>query len=278
MNGGWPEPVRIYLIFCSKTIKKYPMKTLCIRCILWVFSVLFIQRAAQAQEAPAPQTSTPTTSTIASPLITLDNGKQKKPKVKKQWKFVIDIDAGFSNPGADLKEAFKGGFTGSIGFKTAFLDNKLWLRPAGGLKYYWKTGDLGESKREAFRTFKAGLELQYKAYTRNKLSFFPIIRADNNWSVNTVTPKSDEKTSTPQFTANGKILTGSSYSIDAGIMVVRSGDLYVKLDYEYYKPELTVSPELIQERLTAGLNMPEKKVYDCSSINLSVGVNLNFKK
>ena len=61
-------------------------------------------------------------------------------------------------------------------------------------------------------------------------------------------------------------------------MVVRSGDLYVKLDYEYYKPELTVSPELIQEMLTAGLYMPTKKVYNCSSINLSVGVNLNFKK
>jgi hypothetical protein len=253
------------------------MKTLCIR-ILWVFSVLFIQRAAKAQEAPAPPTTTPATSTIASPLITLDNGKQKKPKVKKQWKFAIDIDAGFSNPGADLKEAFKGGFTGSIGFKTAFLKDKLWVRPVGGLKYYWKNGDLGQTKREAFRTYKAGLELQYNAYTKNKFSFFPIIRADQNFSVNNVTPKSDDKTSTPQFTTNGKILSGSSYSIDAGIMVVRSGDLYVKLDYEYYKPELTASPELIQERLSNGLNMPDKKVYNCSSINLSVGVNLNFKK
>ncbi len=254
------------------------MKTLCIRCILWVFSMLFIQRAARAQEAPAPQTTTPGTSTIASPVITLEGGKQKKPKVKKQWKFAIDIDAGFSNPGGDLSEAFKGGFTGSIGFKTAFLKDKLWLRPAGGIKYYWKTGDLGESKREAFRTYQAGLELQYKAYTRNKFSFFPVIRANNNWSVNNVTPKGDDKTSTPQFTTNGKILSGSSYAIDAGIMVVRSGDLYVKLDYEYYKPELTVSPELIQERLNAGLLMPDKKSYNCSSINLSVGVNLNFKK
>jgi hypothetical protein len=254
------------------------MKTLCIRCVLWVFSMLFIQRAAQAQEAPAPQTSTPGASSIASPVFTLDNGKQKKPKVKKEWKFTVDIDAGFSNPGTDIKEAFKGGLAASIGFKTAFLKDKLWVRPVGGLKYYWKDANLGETKREAFRTYKAGLELQYKAYTKNKYSFFPIIRADENFSANNVTPKSDDKSATAPFNTNGKVLSGSSYSIDAGIMVVRSGDLYVKLDYEYYKPELTVSPELIQEMLAAGLYMPAKKVYNCSSINLSVGVNLNFKK
>jgi hypothetical protein len=241
--------------------------------------VLFIQRAAQAQEAPAPQTPTSGSSTIESTLMTLEGGKQKKPKVKKQWKFTVDIDAGFSSPGGDMSEAFKGGFTGSIGFKTAFLKNKLWLRPVGGLKYYWKTGDLGENNREAFRTYQAGLELQYNAYTRNKLSFFPIIRANNNWSANNITPKGGDKTgTTPQFTTTGKVLSGSSYAVDAGIMVVRSGDLYIKLDYEYYKPELTVSPELVQERLAAGLLMPDKKAYDCSSINLSVGVNLNFKK
>ncbi|MBO9204092.1 MULTISPECIES: hypothetical protein [Niastella] len=251
------------------------MKTLCIRCILWVFSVLFIQRAAMAQDVPTPQT---TTSSTASPLITLETGKQKKPKVKKQWKFAVDIDAGFANPGADLAEAFKGGLNVSIGVKTAFLNDKLWVRPVGGLKYYWKNGNLGETKREAFRTYKAGLELQYKAYTVNKFTFFPILRADNNWSVNQVTKKSDEKTSTAPFTSNGKLLTGTGYSFDAGIMVVRSGDLYVKLDYEYYKPELTVTPELAQEMLTTGMLIQEKKVYNCSSINLSVGVNLNFKK
>jgi len=254
------------------------MKTLCIRCILWVFSMLLIQRTAQAQETSAPQTTTPGASSIASPVITLETGKTKKPKVKKNWKFTVDIDAGFSNPGADLKEAFKGGLAASIGFKTAFLKDKLWLRPVGGLKYYWKTANLGEDKREAFRTYKAGLELQYNAYKKNNYTFFPFIRLDENFSANNITPKSDEKSGTAPFNTNGKVLSGSSYSVDAGIMVVRSGDLYVKLDYEYYKPELTVSPELVQEMLTAGMYMPTKKVYNCSSINLSVGVNLNFKK
>jgi hypothetical protein len=256
------------------------MKTLCIRCILWVFSVLCIQHIAQAQDTPAPPSSTPTTSTTASPLIMLETGgKQKKPKVKKQWKLAIDIDAGYANPGnADVSDAFKGGLNTSIGIKTAFLKDKLWVRPVGGLKYYWKSANLGETKREAFRTWKAGLEFQYKAYTLNKWSFFPILRADQNWSANNVTPTSDKTEGTPAFTTNGKVLTGSGYSFDVGIMVVRSGDLYVKLDYESYKPEMTVSPELVQEMLSNGMIIQDKKVFNCSSINLSVGVNLNFKK
>lgn len=249
------------------------MKTLCNRCILWVFSVLFIQYAAQAQDAPATQQTT------ASPIITIEKDKQKKPKVKKKWKFTVDVDAGFANPGnADVSDVFKGGLNASLGVKTAFLKNKLWLRPAGGLKYYFKDANLGETQREAFRTWKAGLELQYNAFTVKKFSFFPIFRADQNWSVNQFTKLTDEKTANPAFTTTDKVLTGSGFSFDAGIMVVRSGDLYVKLDYEYYKPEMTVNPDLVREMLAAGIIIQEKKVYNCSSINLSIGVNLNFKK
>ncbi|WP_205510045.1 hypothetical protein [Longitalea arenae] len=249
------------------------MKTLCIRCILWVFSVLFFQHAAKAQVAPATQQTT------VSPVITIEKGKQKKPKVKKQWKFTVDFDAGFASPGnADISDVFKGGLNASAGVKTAFLKDKLWIRPLGGLKYYFKDANLGETQREAFRTWKAGIELQYNAFTVKKYSFFPILRVDQNWSVNQFTKINDEKTATPAFTTTDKVLTGSGISFDAGIMVVRSGDLYVKLDYEYYKPEMTVNPELVREMLAAGIIMQEKKVYNCSSINLSVGVNLNFKK
>ncbi|HEX6426277.1 MAG TPA: hypothetical protein VF008_01275 [Niastella sp.] len=254
------------------------MKTPCIRCVLWVFSVLFVQHAAQAQTTP-PAEVAPPSQPLTSPIFTETN-KQKKPKVRKQWQFALDIDAGFASPGnADLSDVFKGGLNASIGFKTAFLKNKLWVKPLGGLKYYFKDANLGETRREAFRTWKAGVELQYKAYTLKKFSFFPILRADKNWSVNQFTKLSDEKLETPAaFETTDKVLTGSGFSFDAGIMVVRSGGLYAKLDYEFYKPEMTVSPELVREMLAAGIIIQEKKVYNCSSINLSVGVNLNFKK
>ena len=254
------------------------MKTPCIRCVLWVFSVLFIQHAALAQTTP-PTEVAPPSQTSTSPIF-IEQGKQKKPKVKKQWRFAVDIDAGFASPGnADISDAFKGGLNASIGFKTAFLKNKLWLRPVGGLKYYFKDANLGQTRREAFRTWKAGVELQYKAYTLKKYAIFPILRADQNWSVNRFTKLTDEKAATPAaFETTDKVLTGSGMSFDAGIMVVRSGDLYIKLDYEFYKPEMTVSPELVREMLAAGLIIQEKKIYNCSSINLSVGVNLNFKK
>ena len=256
------------------------MKTPCIRCILWVFSVLFIQHAALAQTTPPAEVATPSPSPTGNTPTFTESSKQKKPKVKKQWRFTVDIDAGFASPGnAELSDVFKGGFNASLGFKTAFLKNKLWVRPLGGLKYYWKDANLGQTRREALRTWKAGVELQYKAYTLKKFSFFPTLRVDNNWSVNNFTKLTDEKPETPAgFEATDKVLTGSGISYDAGIMVVRSGNLYVKLDYEYYKPEMTVSPELVREMLANGIIIQEKKSYDFSSINLSVGINLNFKK
>ena len=247
------------------------MKTLCIRCVLWVFSVLFIQHAAQAQATSPTQTVTP-------PVL-IENDKPKKPKIKKQWRFAVDIDAGFASPAnAELSDVFKGGLNTSIGVKTAFLKNKLWIRPLAGLKYYWKEVEQGESRREAFRTWKAGIELQYKAFTVNKFSFFPIIRVDQNLSTSQFTKLADEKLNDVVLQTTDKVLTGSGISFDAGIMVVRSGDIYIKLDYEYYKPDMKVNPELVREMLAAGFIMPDHKVYDCSSINLSVGVNLNFKK
>lgn len=267
------------------------MKTLCIRRILWVFSVLFIQQAVQAQtdtsaqqQAPvsAPEVTTPaatTTSTITAPLITIENGT-KKPKVKKKWRYIIDVDAGFASPAnTELSDVFKGGINASVGIKTAFFDNKLWVRPVGGLKYYFKKVELSESHREAFRTWKAGVELQYQVYTVGKFTISPILRADNNWSSSQFTKLSDEKNpDIPAIQTTSKLLTGTGFSFDAGVMLVRTGDLYVKLDYEYYKPDLKVNPDYVSEMLAAGVIVPDHKVYDCSSINVSVGVNLNFKK
>lgn len=251
------------------------MKTLCIRCVLWVFSVLFIQHAAQAQTAPA---TTPTTTPVP-PITIIESGKQKKPKVKKQWRFIVDADAGFANAGnKDLSEIFKGGLNASLGVKTGFLKNKLWVRPVGGLKYYFKQVDLGETRREAFRTWKLGLELEYQVATYKKFAFLPFVRVDNNWSTNNFTKLDDEEKNDNGINTTANILKGSGISYDAGIMIVRSGDLYVKLDYEYYKPELKTSPELVHEMLAAGYRIAESKVFNCSSINLSIGINLNFKK
>jgi hypothetical protein len=264
------------------------MKTLCIRRFLWVFSVLFMQQVVQAQtdtsaqQAPvtAPAVTPASTSgSLTTPLITIEGGK-KKQKVKKKWLFTLDVDAGFASPAnTELSDVFKGGLNTAIGIKTAFFNNKLWVRPVGGLKYYFKKVELAETHREAFRTWKAGLELQYQVYTIGKFTISPILRADKNWSSSQFTRISDEKNeNVTGIQTTGKILTGSGISFDAGVMLVRSGDLYVKLDYEYYKPDLKVNPDYVAEMQAAGRIMPDHKVYDCSSINLSVGVNLNFKK
>jgi hypothetical protein len=260
------------------------MKTLCIRRILWVFSVLFMQQVVQAQtdslakQAPVTPAVT-TTSNLTTPLITIENGKTKKPKVKKKWRFALDVDAGFASPAnTELSDVFKGGLNASIGFKTAFFNDNLWVRPVAGLKYYFKKVNLGETHREAFRTWKGGIELQYKVYTLGKFAIVPIVRVDQNMSSSQFTKVGEEKSETEGIKTTGKILTGSGISFDGGVMLVRSGELYVKLDYEYYKPDMEVNPDYVSEMLARGYLMPANKVYDCSSINLSIGVNLNFKK
>ena len=73
------------------------MKTLCIRRILWVFSVLLTQQVVQAQtdsSAKQAPVTVPTTTTTSSftPLITIEQpDKGKKPKVKKKWRFAIQL-------------------------------------------------------------------------------------------------------------------------------------------------------------------------------------------
>jgi hypothetical protein len=241
--------------------------------------VVHAQTDSVANQAPVTTPAATTTSSLTTPLITIENGKTKKPKVKKKWRFALDVDAGFASPAnTELSDVFKGGLNASIGFKTAFFNDNLWVRPVGGLKYYFKQVNLGETHREAFRTWKGGIELQYKVYTIGKFAIVPIVRVDQNMSSSQFTKVGEEKSETEGIKTTGKILTGSGISFDGGVMLVRSGDLYLKLDYEYYKPDMKVNADYVSEMLARGYLMPANKVYDCSSINLSIGVNLNFKK
>lgn len=226
------------------------------RYILWVLSLLIIQISVKAQTAPAP------------------------PPPPKE-KLAIDIDAGVAYPfGQDLSNVFKAGVNATVGIKRAFLKKRrLWIRPEGGIKYYTKKANLGQDMRETFRTWKAGLEIQYRVKDYKKFSFFPILRVDNNWCANQFSNLSkDQTTGTRLNEVPGNYLDATGISFDAGIMVVRAKSIYVKLDYEYFQPTLKASPDLIKALYTEGIIMPETRKLDCSTINLSVGVNLNFKQ
>jgi hypothetical protein len=207
------------------------------------------------------------------------SSEKKKKAVVPGPKYAIDFDAGYAYPiNTQLSSEFTGGLDVSLGFKMSFLKKKLWVRPEGGMQYYTKKADIGESMQEVNRDWKAGVELQYKAYEVKKFSFLPLLRADYNWFSNQFSKQlSGETTNNQIITPGENLLTANTYSIAAGIMIVRSGFIYVKLDYEYFKPTLTVNPNLVKAMFAQGYIMADKQTMDLSTANIKIGFNLNFK-
>jgi hypothetical protein len=250
------------------------MKTMIVRSILWVLPLLVIQTSLNAQTT-TPTPPPPATATAAKPAV-----KKQKFKLTRD-RFAIDVDAGGSMPmNTNLSDVFKAGANASLGLKVGLLKNKkLWIRPEGGIKFFSKKADLNStSMRELYRDWNAGVEIQYRVYDWKKLGFYPFVRADQNWSSNNFSKISDNDAATTTIQTSETFLKGSAPSFSAGLMVVRTGGLYVKVDYTMYKPTLKVHPDLIKDLLAQGILMPESQKFDCSTVNLCIGFNLNFKK
>lgn len=249
------------------------MKTAISHYFLWVLALLIIQLSAEAQTS-SPASPASSASSVSPPK------KKKKQKPKEKATVAIDIDAGGAYPfNKDLNEIFKAGFNASVGIKRSFLRRKnLWVRPMAGIKFYSKKAELGQTMQETFRTWKAGLELQYKVKDFKKFSILPVVRVNNNWCSNQFSKRSEVGEGSNTMMVSGNFLDGTGISFGGGVMVVRAKTLYVKLDYEYFQPTLNVNPDLIKAMYADGILMPETRKIDCSTINLSVGVNLNFKK
>jgi len=250
------------------------MKTSIFRNILWLLPLLVVQLSVSAQDA---------VKDAKDPKDTKNEKKTSSQKKKKSVvpgpRYAIDFDAGYAYPiNTQLSSVFTGGLDVSLGFKMAFLKKKLWIRPEGAYTFYSKKADIGESTQEVNRDWKAGVEFQYKAYEVKKFSFFPLFRADYNWFSNQFSKQINDETTNSQIIPIGEnLMTANTYSIAAGIMIVRSGSVYVKLDYEYFKPTLTVNPKLVSAMFTQGYTMADKQTLDLSTANIKIGFNLNFK-
>jgi len=213
---------------------------------------------------------------LHSASIAQTNSKTAQPE-----KFGIDFDLGLTIPSAkDVSNVFYTGGNISLGFKMAVLNSKkLWIKPVGGIKLYSKKAGDEKGVQETFRTVKAGIELQYRVAERKKYSFYPVLRVDHNWCSNyfSKTYDYDFSTNSQTIAVSDKFLKGTGYSFDAGIMIVRAPVFYLKIDYEYFKPSLNVHPDFIREALAAGIAVPASTPFNCSTVNIGVGVNLNFK-
>lgn len=191
----------------------------------------------------------------------------------------IDLGIGAASPiHSETRKTLALGWTASLGFNTSFLQfNKLTLRPVAGLKWYMKEIAEVNSVTEHFRSFKAGLQVEYAAFAEKNIRFSPIVRIDYNWSKNyfsksTYNPWSNFST----VTYSDYFLRGSAVSADLGLRA-NIGKYYVQVHYEHYQPELDVNPFFVEDAKHQGMIIPSSHKYNFSSVNLAVGFNLNWK-
>ena len=198
-----------------------------------------------------------------------------------QSRFGIDLGGGLVVPtSAQLNKVFYTGGEMALGFKMAVLPSKrLWIVPGGGFEMYQKGAGSDNSVTETFLTGKAGLEFQYKAAEHRKWAFFPLVRIDYNWCSNffSKTYGYDPTTNTTTIAETDSYLSGHDLSYDAGIMIVRSSFWFLRIDYEYFNPSLKVNSDLNNQLLADGFAVPATTKINCSSVNIGLGLTLNFK-
>ena len=183
----------------------------------------------------------------------------------------------------DINQVFYTGFDMSLGVKWATLPGKkLWVKPVVGMKMYTKNTDIdGDNVNETFIAVKTGLELQYPARQWRKYALYPLLRVDYNWYSNYFSRTYNESQigtiRTYDVAVSDKFLKGNGPAFDAGCMFLSKAHWYIRADYEYCKPSLTVYPDFVREAQEQGIYVPSTVRLDCSSINLTIGANFNFR-
>jgi hypothetical protein len=196
-------------------------------------------------------------------------------------KIGFDFDLGGAIPtNGSISNVFHLGMDVSMGPKLALTKKRnLWLKAVGGFRLYAKSSDVvgssgdSNSVTEHFTTWKAGLEIQYFVYQGHRFSIEPLARIDYNWSSNyySETIGYDPTSNTTTIGKSDNALSGNGVSYDLGLRV-RKGLLYLKLDYEYYRPKLTVNKDLVADAATEGFIIPSSQTFDLSSFNFGLGV------
>ena len=200
-----------------------------------------------------------------------------------QPKYGIDVDLGIAMPtNKDLNGVFYTGGNVSMGFKFAALPTKrLWIKPVCDLSFYSKKADeVGTGVAERFEVVKAGLELQYKATTIKKFSLYPVLKGSYGWASNyfskTGTTEQIGTVTVQSVSESDRYLKGHGMAYDAGLVLIRSF-WYLRADYSYFKPTLNVHSDIINAMTASGVNIANSYPVDCSTFNISLGLNLNFR-
>jgi hypothetical protein len=190
-----------------------------------------------------------------------------------QYRIALEGDLGVSIPAHhDLKDLYNAGLNISLGPSFFFNDEKVSLKPAAGLKWYYKEVEDVNSVTEHIRTWKAGLEGRYMVLKKNDFSLSPILRVDYNWLSNYYSETYEHNfiTNTSTSASSANLLEGKSFSVTTGLMA-RNKNLYFKLDNEFFSPKLQVNEAILTSASAQGVIVEPSRRFNFSSLTVSVG-------
>jgi hypothetical protein len=186
------------------------------------------------------------------------------------------LDAGAAVPtNKDLSEVFTTGVNLYAGAELPLMNQRLFVQPIGGMKWYFKEITQENSLTEHFRTWKAGVAFSYNLVSIKQINISPLIRFDYNWSSNyySETYNYDFYSNTSSVALSDKYLKGTGISYDLGIKLQKK-KWYLKIDHEFFKPVLNVNEQLRSEAYGQGFLIPATYTYNMNSLNLTIGYQI----
>jgi hypothetical protein len=196
-----------------------------------------------------------------------------------QGEFSVDLDLGTAIPmNKDLKEVFDLGLSASLGTSINILNENLYLKPSGGIKWYYKEIEKVNSVNEHLRNWKAGLEVHYYVFKNDKIMLAPFIRLDHNWTNNyySETYSYDPFTNTSTTATSDNYFEGNGFSTAIGSFI-KVNDFFFKIDYEIFAPNLKVNQSIIAEAYSQGVIIEPNQPFNFSSLTLSIGYSYILK-
>jgi hypothetical protein len=175
----------------------------------------------------------------------------------------------------DLSKVFGLGFDLNTGLAFNVLNEKLYLKPAAGVKWYFKDAD--HSLTEHLQTWKVGLELRYYCYKNDKVMVAPYAKVDYNWTSNHYSsPSYDPVLKQNTGLASASLLKGKDYSFALGSMV-HFQRIYFKINYELYSPTLILKEDIVDSINHQGFVVDPNPTFNLNSLSLAIGYSIYLK-
>lgn len=196
-----------------------------------------------------------------------------------QGKTFFEAELGAAVPmHKDLSSAFDLGLTMNVGIGINLYNEKLYIRPGGGVKWYFKEVENVNSVTEHLRTWKGGLEVRYYVHKKGDWLLAPYISVDYNasnnyYSASSYNPFNNQTTSA----TSSDYLEGKGISVALGL-ILNVERTYFKLNYEFYNPSLNVNPEVVAAAYQEGIIIEPNQTMNLSSLTLSVGYTFPLAK